>query len=596
MRAAAALLVVAVLGGCQDGSPVAQKERLYTFRAIGGASMGAMAAAQLGLRHHEYFDIIAPSGGGLDMAMLVQWFRDGVLGGFCVPPQLGQMCRNPGQNQDYEHIDCGGPNGGGFDREDFIQNFQDMFIAYGNLALFNPKNPYLPPGMSPDYFQLDRQERCSQPVRLEKFYDWRFNPDGTHTVITYCEADGPEQGVFDPQVSPHYPVDILLAVDLNNNGRRDSGEPVLFQLSERFEDTGEDGLLSMDEAGYDPVKNPDPHGDDFHPWNNPFGTEKNNLFDSGEPFLDYGLDGVPGTATSPYDWGERNGLFDYNPHVMRTAIMFDPSMLLKNMSRQQLDRLDFYIDVGIRDHLGFRQSSEAFAGKLAGQGRKVDLRYGYESIMQPGHQDSYDIHYIDWPAVGRDLMIIYGKADATQEEIDAGDGGHIGTPAQAVQRFFTMMAFVSSRWPDGDFDRLSPSRPSQTLNESYYSEILGMERRYIIYLPPGYQDNQDQYYPALFLLHGIGMGVDDLTAAAVFADPWMNEGLLQKFIMVFPDGRCTDDCHSGTFYANQMGGWKLPRRYEDSFFQELIPDIEKKYRLRRPQSFVLENGYWSPGE
>jgi len=49
------------------------------------------------------------------------------------------------------------------------------------------------------------------------------------------------------------------------------------------EDTGTDGLLDFQEVGYDPLTNPDPNGDNYHPIFNPGGTEGNGRRDPGEP-------------------------------------------------------------------------------------------------------------------------------------------------------------------------------------------------------------------------------------------------------------------------------------------------------------------------
>jgi hypothetical protein len=469
-----------------------------------------------------------------------------------------------------------------------------MFIAYGNLASFNPEHAYLPIGVPASYLDLSREEKCAQPVRLEAFFDWEYNPDGTSPAITYCEADGPEQGVFDPDATPHKPVEIALAVDLNDNGIRDSGEPVLFRMHERYDDFGEDGIPSEQEPGYDPASNPDPEGDDYHLLDNALGTEGNHLYDDGEPYLDHGLDGVEGTTDSPYDWGEGNGRFDYNPRVLRTAVMHDPSRLLKELSGEELDRLDFYIDVGIRDHLGFYPSSAAFVGILNARGRGVDIRDRFKSILEPGYEGAFDIHYIGWRDIGRDLFIRFGKPDATPQEITAGDGGHIGTYDQTLYRFFALMSFVSARWPDGDLDPVEPYTPAEILDQSYWSEILEQDRQYFVILPPGYNDDPDKRYPVLYLMHGIGMSADVMTATALFSDPWMAEGTLQKFIMVFPDGACQEDCNDGTFYANQAGRHLPPRRYEDSLLHELMPHIDENFRTRAPEEFNLRNGYAVP--
>ena len=584
-KTAVLFLAIGLLCGCGDDGEE-QRTRRYVFRAIGGASMGAMTAAQLGLRHHEYFDIISPSGGGMDLPMLIRWFTKRMLGGFCVPPEVGKMCRDPDFNQDFEAMDCGGPAGGGFDRKDMFENFQDMFIAYGNLASFNPSHHYLPFGVPPERLgqtDIDEQWWCDNPLRLEGVYDWEFNPEGKYPVITFCEIeDEDEQCVFDPGKTPTYPVEIVLAVDLNDNGQRDSGEPVLFRLSERYDDFGEDGVPSAQEPGYDPASNPDPAGDDYHRLDNARGTEDNHSYDEGEPYLDYGLDGVEGTADSPYDWGEGNGHFDYNPHVLRTAVMYDPSRLLKELSEKELDRLDFYIDVGIRDHLGFCPSSEAFVGLLNARGRNVDIRDRFVSVMKEGY-DIYDVHHIDWKNIGRDLFIRYGKPDATQSQKDAGDGGHVGTYDQTLNRFFTMMTYVSEHWPDGEYDLEQPFTPARVLDEVMYSYIQDKDQQYYIMLPPGYDENPDRRYPVLYLVHGIGMSASDLTATILFADPWMQEGLIQQFIVVFPDARCQEDCFSGTFMANQLGRNQEGYLYEDSFFQELIPHIDATYRTRPPE-------------
>ena len=56
------------------------------------------------------------------------------------------------------------------------------------------------------------------------------------------EAEG-KQGVFDGSKPQTDPVQIALAVDVNGNGKRDAGEPVIIQASEPFQDNGLDGCL-----------------------------------------------------------------------------------------------------------------------------------------------------------------------------------------------------------------------------------------------------------------------------------------------------------------------------------------------------------------
>ncbi|MDR2385181.1 MAG: esterase family protein [Tannerella sp.] len=111
------------------------------------------------------------------------------------------------------------------------------------------------------------------------------------------------------------------------------------------------------------------------------------------------------------------------------------------------------------------------------------------------------------------------------------------------------------------------------------SEILKAERKYSIYLPPGYNES-DQSYPALYLLHGSG---DDHTGWVQFgqvqhiADKAIAEGKAARMIIVMPDA---NTCRRG--YFNDIRG---DFDYEEFFFKELVPHIEKTYRIRSERCY-----------
>ena len=116
-------------------------------------------------------------------------------------------------------------------------------------------------------------------------------------------------------------------------------------------------------------------------------------------------------------------------------------------------------------------------------------------------------------------------------------------------------------------------------NASMRSEILQMDRKFAIYLPPGY-DSSSRRYPVLYLLHGAG---DDQTGWVQFgevqaiADKAIKENLATPMIIVMPDAKSV---RQG--YFNDING---TYRYEDYFFKELIPYIEKNYRVRAEKEF-----------
>lgn len=111
------------------------------------------------------------------------------------------------------------------------------------------------------------------------------------------------------------------------------------------------------------------------------------------------------------------------------------------------------------------------------------------------------------------------------------------------------------------------------------SKILKSDRKFAIYLPPNYETSQ-RAYPVLYLLHGAG---DDQTGWVQFgevqqiADKAFEEGKATPMIIVMPDA---DTGQRG--YANDP---KNEWRYEDFFFQELMPYVEKTYRIKANKKF-----------
>jgi enterochelin esterase-like enzyme len=116
-------------------------------------------------------------------------------------------------------------------------------------------------------------------------------------------------------------------------------------------------------------------------------------------------------------------------------------------------------------------------------------------------------------------------------------------------------------------------------NLSMPSKILKSERKFAIYLPPDYESSQ-RSYPVLYLLHGSG---DDQTGWVQFgevlhiADLAINSGKATPMIIVMPDA----NTGKRGYFNDIKGEW----RYEDFFFQEFMPYIEKTYRIRADKHY-----------
>lgn len=111
------------------------------------------------------------------------------------------------------------------------------------------------------------------------------------------------------------------------------------------------------------------------------------------------------------------------------------------------------------------------------------------------------------------------------------------------------------------------------------SKILKMDRKYAVYLPPDYEYSQ-RSYPVLYLLHGAG---DDQTGWVQFgevqriSDEAIRSGKATPMIIIMPDA------NTGTrgYFNDASGNWN----YEDFFFTEFMPFVEKTYRIKKEKRF-----------
>jgi enterochelin esterase-like enzyme len=121
-------------------------------------------------------------------------------------------------------------------------------------------------------------------------------------------------------------------------------------------------------------------------------------------------------------------------------------------------------------------------------------------------------------------------------------------------------------------------------NLSVKSNILKMDRKYAIYLPPDYETSQ-RSYPVLYLLHG---GGDDQTGWVQFGevqnitDKAIRDGHATAMIIVMPDA----NTGRRGYFNDIKGEW----RYEDFFFQEFLPYIEKTYRIKTEKRYRAISG------
>lgn len=127
-------------------------------------------------------------------------------------------------------------------------------------------------------------------------------------------------------------------------------------------------------------------------------------------------------------------------------------------------------------------------------------------------------------------------------------------------------------------------------NLTMKSKILNMERKYAVYLPPDYESSE-RSYPVLYLLHGYG---DNQTGWVQFgevlyiADEAIKSGKATPMVIIMPDAST-----GKTGYVNDIKNeWK----YEDFFFEEFMPFVEKTYRIKGEKRYRAIAGLSMGGE
>lgn len=681
-------------------------KRHLTHRAVLGISMGGGGAASFGLRHHDQFDVVGPLGGPSSYTWWLWYIQQFKLGGFCpvsnpncpkYAPNLYPIDEPIAHTEDYDHwfFQAGAGAGGNFDRTYLVQGSEDLSLMMGNPNGQNadPAIPFMMPGpkasdpfvhgtvsnvdcsvtinpIGPNGFdppdvamqvmktemqqQLVQQEcllsRCDPKnvwIAPKPYYDANFNPDGTRQVISYCDGNSmgtaPYEDDWLPPAPGHeIPVNMALAVDSNKNGLRDEGEPIIRQGTEPWDDTGVDGVADAMEPFYDPVLNPDPHQDDYDPQINPGGTEGDHYYEKGEPFRDWGVDGVQNTPQQKdggYDVGEGDGVFTMAPGLTNFYGSDGDALVRQRMppasaplDDDALARIGAWSDGGIRDMLNFESSARHFQGAIASRLgadgtplRSTALYFGFEQLpgQDPKNPDAFSPSTLLWDDIVDAPSLRYGSLDATQAMVANGDGQHVGTASQIVDRLLSAFYFTAHAWPDAphfqaqaaDTDPTDPGFNVETTTQNELGiecEIQGVCDKIFtgpktqrtgpvaIVLPPGYAlaalQARNVRYPVVYVLHGYGQDPRDLQATAAITGEYMAGSLesaatrLASAILVYVDGRCRIDpvtmvpeCIRGTFFLNgvrTVSGHPIARL--DDWFEEVMQYIDQNYRTMGP--------------
>ncbi len=142
------------------------------------------------------------------------------------------------------------------------------------------------------------------------------------------------------------------------------------------------------------------------------------------------------------------------------------------------------------------------------------------------------------------------------------------------------------RIPGGNSWDVSPDVARGAVAHYFYkSAIIGDNRDYYVYTPAGYDPNRKEPYPVLYLLHGLG---DDAYAwlgigeANTILDNLIAQGKAKPMIMVNTLGYGVQGMVSGS--APAMGGDQMMPNFTNALLQEVMPQVEKQYRVSKDRN------------
>jgi len=111
--------------------------------------------------------------------------------------------------------------------------------------------------------------------------------------------------------------------------------------------------------------------------------------------------------------------------------------------------------------------------------------------------------------------------------------------------------------------------------KKYFSPVTNSWRQFYIYTPPGYDDNINERYPVLYILHGGGedeRGWATQGKADLILDNLIAEKKARPMLVVMPDANLGAAGFSSDAVENSL------RLFEREMKQAIIPFVEKNYR------------------
>ena len=132
--------------------------------------------------------------------------------------------------------------------------------------------------------------------------------------------------------------------------------------------------------------------------------------------------------------------------------------------------------------------------------------------------------------------------------------------------------------------------PHGTVHHHFYkSGIVGDDRDFYVYTPPGYDPHAKLPYPVLYLLHGYSDDASGWTAvgrANVILDNLISQGKAKPMLIVMTLGYGAPEIldRRGPQFRNPDLRTRNMSKFRDALFTEVMPQVEKSYHAAKDRN------------
>ena len=213
---------------------------------------------------------------------------------------------------------------------------------------------------------------------------------------------------------------------------------------------------------------------------------------------------------------------------------------------------------------------------LAPNAHQVSVNIEGQAAALPMQKDEQGV----WGATSSVLVPnIYGYSFTA-------DGAHVIDPANTqikpnllnLSNWVEVSGTAPMPWDQTDI-------PHGDVHHHFYrSAVVGDERDYFVYTPPGYNSAAKTSYPVLYLLHGFSDDASGWSAvgkANLILDSLINSGQAKPMIVVMPLGYGAPEIlkRTGPPTSNPALREKNMANFRTALIDEVIPAVEQAYRV-----------------